>query len=186
MSDTFDVAREASWDYCEGSMTVPVGSRTFVVMGVVLAALASSCANSKTRTRGSEESVSSTASSRASASAASTGATGDAPSCGHEVSTHGAGYDETARTCLWDAYRAGKEADLALTRHTIEGDPITFTIHVRPGAEIEVFEDNRDHFGAAGVRSSKCKVLERSPIVDGRSGFIVRGCAGSVEKIEVP
>jgi hypothetical protein len=100
--------------------------------------------------------------------------------------THRQGYDAAARKCLWDAYEAGKPAGLALTRHTIEGDPITFTLHVNSKDSIDVIEDNQDRFGARGVRRSTCKALARSREVDGRSGFIVSGCTGSAEKFEVP
>lgn len=90
------------------------------------------------------------------------------------------------RTCLWDAYRAGRPAELTLTRHTIEGDPISITLRVRSSTSIDVLEDNRDRFGARGVRSSTCTELERGSNVNGRSGFIVRGCHGSVKSFEVP
>jgi hypothetical protein len=87
---------------------------------------------------------------------------------------------------LWNAYQAGRSAELALTHHTIEGDPITFTIQLRSKAIIEVVEDNGDRFGARGHRHSVCKVLERTPTANGRSGFIAHGCAGNVETITVP
>lgn len=111
---------------------------------------------------------------------------GAAPSCGREVQVHGRGYDASARKCLWDAYLAGKPAALSLTRHTIEGDPITFTLRVLSGSSIEVIEDNRDRFGARGVRSSTCRTLEQRPSADGRVAFVVGGCSGGVAKIEVP
>lgn len=150
---------------------------------VVLVALSASCTKSRTQPRGGEESVSSTSSNLPRPSAATTDT--KPPSCGREKQVHGEGYDEAARACLWDAYRAGKTAELELTRVTIEGDPITYTLHVRSGS-IDVVEDNRDRFGAHGMRSASCKVLERSPSTNGRSGFIVRGCRGGAETIEVP
>lgn len=154
-------------------------------MGVVLVALSASCAKSKTQPRGGEESVSSTSSNLPRPSAV-TAADTTPPSCGREKLVHGEGYDEAARTCLWDAYRAGRPAELELTRITIEGDPIVVRLRVGSGPLIEVTEDNRDRFGMRGVRSASCKVLERSPSTNGRSGFVLRGCSGSAETIEVP
>lgn len=153
----------------------------------VLPSFAAACSNSKTRTRGAEESVTSTSSVGTAVGALpSPKEDAQAPSCGREVQTHGQGYDEKARSCLWEAYQAGRAASLALTRHTIEGDPITFTLRVRSSSAIDVIEDNQDHFGARGVRNTTCSTLVRAPIVEGRSGFIVRGCRGSVETFEIP
>ena len=159
--------------------------RRFLALSILLATLLSSCTKSNTKTPGSEESVSSTSSAVPLLEPFPADA-GAAPSCGREVQTHGQGYDEAARTCLWDAYRAGRPAELVMTRHTIEGDPITLTLRVRSNASIEVLVDNRDRFGMRGLRSSVCKVLERSPTDNGRSGFILRSCEGSDEKLDVP
>lgn len=150
-----------------------------------LAVLVAGCGNSKAPTRAGEDSVASTSKTAVGASTGGIDASA-APSCGHEVQTHGKGYDEVARTCLWDAYQAGKPGELMLTRHTIEGDPVTFTLRVRSASLIEVIEDNRDHFGAQGVRSTSCSALERTASTNERRGFVVRGCRGSVETIEVP
>jgi hypothetical protein len=182
----FHVARFARAEYCEGTMKVRFRFDRLLVMSVVLAALTSSCTKAKTKTPGEEESVSSTSSAVPLLDPPAEDAGVAAPSCGHEVQTHGQGYDEAKRKCLWDAYQAGRAAELALTRHTIEGDPITLTLRVRSTSSIEVVEDNRDRFGVRGVRRSTCKVLERSPTVNGRSGFVVRGCGSNVETIEVP
>ncbi|HRI66014.1 MAG TPA: hypothetical protein PK156_17320 [Polyangium sp.] len=161
------------------------GPRWFI-LSTGMAMLATSCSNAKTQPRSGEESVSSTASNTPAQGSAALPAGDAAPSCGHETQIHGPGYDEAARSCLWDAYRAGRPAELVLTRYTVEGDPITVTLRIRSGPAIEVHEDNRDRFGARGVRSSTCTELSRGPIMDGRSGFIVRGCRGSVQSFEVP
>lgn len=184
--DSMHVARDARAEYFKHGMKIRVRCRDVVLLSVVLVAMAASCTKSKTQPRGGEESVASTSSNLPRPSATTTEAQAKPPSCGREKQTHGEGYDEAARTCLWDAYRAGRPAELELTRHTIEGDPITWTLRVRSGSSIEVTEDNRDRFGVHGVRTASCTVLERSPSANGRSGFIVRGCGGSTETIEVP
>jgi hypothetical protein len=176
--------------YSEQRMTASFWDRRVAVWCVVLAVLSSSCAKScagsKTTMPGGEESVSSTSSSIPRASATVDEAGAKAPACGHEVQTHGRGYDAAARKCFWDAYQAGTPTALALTRHTIEGDPITFTLRVRSKDSIDVVEENQDRFGARGIRSSTCKALARGREVDGRSGFIVSGCTGGAETFEVP
>ncbi len=167
-------------------MVICFSFNRFVAMTLVLATLLSSCTKSKTNSPDGEESVSSTSSAVPLLEPLPADAGANAPSCGREVLTLDRGYDEAARTCLWDAYRAGRVAELVMTRHTVEGDPITLTLRVRSTTSIEVVEDNRDRFGARGLRSSVCKVLERSPAVNDRSGFVVRRCEGSDEKIDVP
>ncbi len=183
---TFHVAHIDGSEYFEGSMEIRFQFDRFLAMSVVLATVLSSCTKSNTKTPGSEDSVSSTSSAVPLLEPVPASAGANAPSCGHEVQTHGQGYDEAARTCLWDAYRAGRPAALVMTRHTIEGDPITLTLRVRSNTSIEVLEDNRDRFGARGLRSSVCKVLERSQTTNGRSGFVLRTCEGSDEKIDIP
>jgi len=158
----------------------------FIAMTIVLTTLSSSCTKSKTKTPGSEEFVSSTSSAVPLLEPLSADAGANASSCGREVQVHGQGYDEAARTCLWDAYRAGRAAELVMIRHTIEGDPISLTLRVRSNTSIEVVEDNRDRFGSRGLRSSVCKELERTAAVNERSGFVIRRCEGSDEKIDVP
>ncbi|MRG97760.1 hypothetical protein GF068_38440 [Polyangium spumosum] len=105
--------------------------------------------------------------------------------CGRETNVHGAGYDAAARACLWDAWRNGSPAGLVITMHTVEGDPITYTLRVRPSRVIEVVEDNRDRFGARGVHRSTCKDLERRASGD-RFGFVLRGCEGHAAEIVIP
>ena len=182
----FHVAHIDCSEYCEGSMENRFAFRRFLALSILLATLLSSCTKSNSKTPGSEESVSSTSSAVPLLEPLPADAGASAPSCGREVQTHGQGYDEAARTCLWDAYRAGRPAELVMTRHTIEGDPITLTLRVRSNTSIEVLVDNRDRFGTRGLHSSVCKVLERSPTVNGRSGFVLRTCEGSDEKIDVP
>lgn len=166
-------------------MDVFGGSSRGLVASIFFLVLLSGCANSKPHSRGGEEKVSSTSSSRRTTDAAPTDAAALAPSCGHEKQVHGQGINDSARDCLWDAYQAGREAGLALTRYTVEGDPITYTLHVHSKTSIDVVEDNQDHFGSAGVRRSTCSGLERLADVDGHRGFKLQGCQGTVKTFEL-
>jgi Domain of unknown function (DUF4362) len=182
----FHVARFDRSGYCEGNMEIRFSFCRFVAMAIVLTTVLSSCTKSKTKSPDGEESVSSTSSAVPLLEPFSADAGANASSCGREEQMHGQGYDEAARTCLWDAYRSNRPAELVMIRHTIEGDPISITLRVRSKTSIEVIEDNRDRFGARGLRSSVCKELERSAAVNGRAGFVIRTCEGSDEKIDVP
>lgn len=155
-------------------------------LGAMFAAGLPSCTNSKTHSRSGEENVSSTASSRRAPDATPTGSAAPTPSCGHEVQVHGNGVNDSARDCLWDAYQAGREASFAMTLHTVEGDPITYTLHVRSKTAIDVVEDNKDSFGSPGIRRSMCSGLERAPERNGHRGFLLQGCEGAVKRIELP
>jgi len=183
----FDVARTARTGYLKRRMKLLFARGIFILPPIMSALVFTACSNTKSRTHGAEESVSSTSSSLPVVTASPSSVEGkDAPTCGHEVQVHGRGYDEKARACLWDAYQAGKAASVALTRHTIEGDPITLTLRVHSGSSIELVENNQDRFGPRGVRTSTCSTLEQRVADDGRRGFILRGCRGSVETFEIP
>lgn len=153
--------------------------------GLLFLLLLPSCANSKPQTRGGEEKVSSTASDRGTAEAKPGDPATPAPSCGHEKQVHGQGINDSGRDCLWDAYQAGREASLALTLYTVEGDPITYTLHVVSKTSIDVVEDNRDHWGSPGVRRSTCSSLERLAEENGHRGFKLLGCEGAVKRFEL-
>ncbi len=177
------VAESKRARYSEQHMRASIWWREMSLVCIALATFVAGCANSKSTTRSGEESVTSTSSNLPRASAEPVGAS--APSCGREVRRLDQGYDATARKCLWDAYQAGKPADLSLTHHTIEGDPVTFTLRVVSASSIEVIEDNQDRFGPRGVRRSTCKKLEQSASMEGRHGFVVSGCSGAAEKVEI-
>jgi len=166
-------------------MNVFVRSSLGLVSSLLFGLVTASCTNSKTRSRAGEETVSSTSSTRPSSEAKPAGSAEAKPSCGHEVQVHGRGINDSARDCLWDAYQAGREADLAMTVHTVEGDPITYTLHVRSKTAIDVVEDNRDHWGSPGVRRSTCSALARAPESNGHRGFLLEGCQGTVTKFKL-
>lgn len=167
-------------------MTLRYQHSICIVLLGVLPSFAAACSNSKTRTRNAEESVASTSSvSRPAGTSSSSSKANDAPSCGNEIHRYGQGYDDEARACLLDAFNAGRPSSFTLTRYTIEGDPLIITIHVRSRSSVEVIEDNRDRFGAQGVHTSTCSSIERGPVTNGHSGFIVRGCLENPEPLVI-
>ena len=109
-----------------------------------------------------------------------------ASTCGRETNVHGEGYDAAARACLWDAWTNRSAAGLVIKMHTVEGDPITYSIRVRPGPIVDVTEDNRDRFGSPGVHRSTCKTLEKRAGTGERFGFVLRGCEGHASEIMIP
>ncbi|HVK63473.1 MAG TPA: hypothetical protein VM694_03305 [Polyangium sp.] len=109
-----------------------------------------------------------------------------ASSCGRETNVHGTGYDAAARACLWDAWLNGGAAGLMITMHTVEGDPISYMLRVRPGRVVDVTEDSRDRFGSPGVTRTTCRTLEKRAGSGDRFGFVLRGCEGRVSWIVIP
>jgi hypothetical protein len=109
-----------------------------------------------------------------------------APSCGTEINVHGKGYDAAARDCFLEAHEKGREAGLVITVHTIEGDPITFTLRALANKQIEVTEDNRDRFGARGVRRATCTSIGKSSRESGRYAVVLRGCGDARPEITIP
>jgi len=99
---------------------------------------------------------------------------------------HGRGYDAAARTCLWEAWKKGTPADLVITLHTVEGDPITYALHVRDASTIEVKEDSRDRFGEPGVREATCTSMEKRTGNGDHFGFTLGGCTGRRPEMTIP
>jgi hypothetical protein len=150
---------------------------------LALLALASSACTS-----GTQENVATTSNHRpATVDARPAGENGTEPSCGHETLTHGRGYDAAARSCLWDAWIGRSPAQLVITSHTIEGDPIVYTLRTRaePGVEVTV-DSSADRFGSRGVLRSTCETLEKRAGTGDRFGFVLRGCSDGVPEIVIP
>lgn len=94
--------------------------------------------------------------------------------CGREQYGHGEGYDERARTCLWDEHRRGSRVRFVTTVLTIEGDPVTYGVTSGPdGLGVEV--DSRDKFGFQGTATVRCTELRRLP--GDRVRFVLSPCA---------
>jgi hypothetical protein len=78
--------------------------------------------------------------------------------------------------CLLNAFEQGRPAELAATRPTIEGDPITVYYRVWPAADIavEIFTDSsRDEFRSAAWTYAECDGLAPSIA---REVFELVGC----------
>jgi hypothetical protein len=108
------------------------------------------------------------------------------PSCGKEVDVHGQGYDAAARECLWKAYQSSQPAELVITVHTIEGDPITTALRVRSPSAIDVVRDSKDRFGSPGVTRSTCTSMQRKQDDRGRTIFSLAGCSGPQPELTIP
>jgi len=85
------------------------------------------------------------------------------PTCGTERATtpHGP-WNEAARACFVDAYRAQRPAEFVSTSLTTEGDPITSIYRVLPAGQIEIFIDStQDRFAGKprGWQQLECSTL---------------------------
>jgi hypothetical protein len=101
------------------------------------------------------------------------------PSCGEEVLEQGQAGDVEMRTCLLEAYRDGRPAELISTFPTIEGDPITQYIRVHENGVVEIFVDaTRDRFGSGAWERMVCDELTPVDEADDQSGrvFVEAGC----------
>jgi hypothetical protein len=68
--------------------------------------------------------------------------------------------DVQARTCLFDAYRAGRGAELITNESTIEGDPWTTYRRVHENGTVEMFIDaTQDRFGSGEWERYRCEEL---------------------------
>jgi hypothetical protein len=96
------------------------------------------------------------------------------PSCGEEVLEQGEAADAEVRTCLLDAYLAGRGAEMISTQPTIEGDPITRYIRVHENGVVEIFVDaTRDQYGSESWERLRCEAL--LPVEDANV-FVENGC----------
>jgi hypothetical protein len=108
------------------------------------------------------------------------------PSCGKEVDVHGQGYDAAARECLWKAYQSSQPAELVLTVHTIEGDPITTALLVRSPTAIDVVRESKDRFGSPGVTRFNCTSMQRKQDDRGHTIFSLTRCSGPQTELTIP
>ncbi|MFF5291129.1 DUF4362 domain-containing protein [Paractinoplanes globisporus] len=97
-----------------------------------------------------------TADARETADAGQKGAPGPVD-CGTFVLGQGEKLPAGTTSCLLDAARAGRPAQLRVTRPTTEGDPIPFTYTVRTDGKIELVTDTRqDKFGPQRITRDIC------------------------------
>lgn len=89
-------------------------------------------------------------------------------------------YDEQARTCLMDAYLAGRGAELITNQTTDEGDPITGYVRVHENGVVELFVDaTLDRAGSGTWERWRCETLSHEP---GARVFEADGC----EELPIP
>lgn len=95
------------------------------------------------------------------------------PFCGvSEVGLGGPG-DLAVRTCFAAALDAGRPAEMAEIRHTIEGDPFATIIRSLPGGGVEIlFDSTQDQFGVRAWTRQVCRGHEADP----RSLLFGTGC----------
>jgi len=81
------------------------------------------------------------------------------PACGEETVVRGA-TDVEARQCLYDAYRAGEDAELVSTQAITEGRRITSYMRVHANGTIEVLTDaTQDSLGSGAWKRETCGQL---------------------------
>lgn len=81
------------------------------------------------------------------------------PACGEETVVRG-DTDVRARKCLYDAYRAGRDAELISTQAITEGRRITSYMRVHANGTIEVFTDSTgDSLNPGGWERETCGQL---------------------------
>jgi hypothetical protein len=101
------------------------------------------------------------------------------PFCGVERAPRpqpGIFVDASVRSCFWDAYNAGREAEFASVQSTMEGAPIAMVYRLLADGSVEVLTDwSQDPFGAApGWTISTCAGLVEA--AEGNELFSVDGC----------
>jgi hypothetical protein len=105
--------------------------------------------------------------------------------CGSEKSAHGQGVNLPARECFWEAYREGRPAQLSITVHTIEGDPLRYDLIVKSKTAIDVRHESHDRFGTPGKTRFACREL-RADKIEGRVTLTLRQCDGASIEIAIP
>lgn len=96
------------------------------------------------------------------------------PSCGAYDAPVGALAPESrsARDCLLTAFREGREAEVAITVVSIEGDPITTIYRVLGPLDVELFVDaSADKFGAVDTYHQRC-----TSVAEEGTGLVATGC----------
>ena len=94
--------------------------------------------------------------------------------CGVEELGADLAYDERARTCLMNAYLAGRGAELITHQDTDEGDPITGYVRVHENGVVELFVDaTLDRAGSSSWERWGCEALAHE---EGSRVFVADGC----------
>ena len=102
------------------------------------------------------------------------------PACGVEELGADLAYDERARTCLMEAFEAGRSAELITNQISDEGDPITGYVRVHENGVVELFVDaTLDRAGSGRWERWDCDALTRE---EGSRVFVADAC----EQLPVP
>jgi hypothetical protein len=97
------------------------------------------------------------------------------PSCGANDAVAGElpAEAQAARDCFLAAYGAGREAELAITVISIEGDPITTIYRVLGANDVELFVDaSADEFAEVKTYQQRC-----TAVVEDGPGLAAANCA---------
>ena len=89
---------------------------------------------------------------------------GPDPSCGWELvelTPEGQTFDADARSCLWEAYEAGDEAEMISTSMSVEGTVVREIYRVLDTGEIEFIVDWSHDLGARPWQLMRCTGLEQ-------------------------
>ncbi|AEV86602.1 hypothetical protein ACWT_5585 [Actinoplanes sp. SE50] len=98
------------------------------------------------------------------APAADPGAAAGVTDCGTFTLGQGESLPASAARCLIEAVHAGRPARLAVTRPTVEGDPIPVTYTAGADGRVEVVTDaRRDRFGGRTVTRDFCTGPSATP-----------------------
>jgi hypothetical protein len=96
------------------------------------------------------------------------------PSCGSYDATSGelSAEARTARDCFLTAFGNGTQKELAVTVHSLEGDPISTIYRVLGVNDVELFVDaSADKFAAVKSYHQRC-----TSVVEEGNGLAVGGC----------
>lgn len=110
--------------------------------------------------------------------------------CGTEVLRQDARpVDEAARDCVRQAFTAGTRAVFAVTRPTVEGDPVTTRVEVLGAGRLRVSVDRRaDRFSVASdgrVQTFDCTSLGTFTTEDGTRLLEVSGCPSANTRLQI-
>lgn len=87
----------------------------------------------------------------------------------------------TGRTCLWNAYSSRESARWMMTRITMEGDPIPFTVTVTDSIEVTQDTTADKHGGPNRGRTTwRCSAMTQvAHYSEGSFLFAFSGCTGA-------
>ena len=90
-------------------------------------------------------------------------------------------FARTGRTCLWNAYSSGQSARWSMTRMTMEGDPIPYTVTLSDSIEVTQDTTADKHGGPNRGRTTwRCSAMTQvAHYAEGSFLFTFSGCTGA-------